>query len=60
MNKCSGCCHYSDSCGYFDDLGRLDEHEAFMENCVGCCCGDGAVCNKDCGCSNYETKPIMG
>lgn len=29
--------------------------------CAGCCCGDGAECNKrNGGCMNYETKPIMG
>lgn len=60
FDECAGCCHNT-NCGYFDDLLRLGDKKAFEENCVGCCCGDGTLCNKNNGgCSNYEIKPIMG
>ena len=60
------CIHYS-FCGYFD-LGNntMAEEEKFNEYCVGCCCGDGAECNKHTGecykCTNWEdgSGPIMG
>ena len=63
MNNCDGCCH-NGSCGYFSELNNylLDEDgeiKAFEEFCVGCC-GDGCECNRDQGCSNYATEPIMG
>jgi hypothetical protein len=62
--KCESCIHH-DTCGYFDfDNSNLTEEEAFAEHCVGCCCGDGAECNRDSGygCTNWEdgSKPLMG
>lgn len=60
FDECAGCCHNT-NCEYFDDLLRFGDKKAFEENCVGCCCGDGTLCNKNNGgCSNYEIKPIMG
>ena len=64
INGCIGCCH-DGCCGYFSDentylLEDGGEDKAFEEFCVGCCCGDGLECNRDQGCSNYETEPIMG
>lgn len=60
---CEGCFH-KESCGYLSDegFGVMSEIELFEKHCVGCCCGDGAVCNKNSGdsCSNYEIEPIMG
>ena len=57
---CKGCCH-KESCGYIDeDFATLSEIELFKKHCVGCCCGDGAECNMNIGCDNYETEPIMG
>lgn len=63
-NNCDGCCH-NGSYGYFSELNNypLDEDgeiSAFEEFCVSCCCGDGCECNRDQGCNNYETEPIMG
>lgn len=63
---CEGCIHYDD-CGWFD-LGDFSqsEEERFVEHCVGCCCGDGAECNKHNGnghsCTNWEdgSEPLMG
>ena len=61
-HPCYGCCHY-EGCGYFDfhDYDKTEEWN-MVENCVGCCCGDGWECNKhsDYGCSNYEIEPILG
>ena len=63
--SCEGCCH-DGCCGYFSDLNKYDisipeeEQKAFEEFCCGCCCGDGAECNRDGGCDNYETEPLMG
>ena len=61
-HPCYGCCHY-EGCGYFDfhDYEKTEE-ENMVENCAGCCCGDGWECNKhsDNGCSNYEIEPILG
>lgn len=64
QNFCAGCIHH-DACGYFDpELNdpSWDDVRRFKEHCVGCCCGDGCECNKDCGCDNYEdgTLPLMG
>ena len=63
---CEGCIHYS-FCGYFDLYdGKMTEEERFKEHCVGCCCGDGAECNKHNGegykCTNWEdgSEPLMG
>jgi len=57
---CEGCCH-DGCCGYFSELNKCEtEDEAFLEFCAGCACGDGAECNRDQGCDNYETEPIMG
>ena len=64
-NNCEGCCH-DGQCGYFSELNTYDisifeeEQKAFEEFCCGCSCGDGAECNRDIGCDNYETEPIMG
>lgn len=62
MNECEGCIHY-DHCGYRDfDTRNLTEEEAFLEHCVGCCCGDVYDCNKGYGCENYEdgSEPLLG
>lgn len=59
ITDCTGCCHDT-PCGYFAADAPRDEITNFEENCVGCCCGDVADCNRGYGCDNYETEPIMG
>lgn len=64
MGECKGCIHY-DGCGYFDSYDHTKtEEENFIENCVGCCCGDGYECNKanNYGCMNWEdgSEPLLG
>lgn len=58
--ECFGCCHFRENCGYYTDCANASEEEAFIEHCVGCCCGDGAECNLGEGCNNYEETPVMG
>lgn len=58
--ECFGCCHFREDCGYYADNISISEEEAFIEHCVGCCCGDGAECNLGEGCTNYEESPVMG
>lgn len=59
VDKCKGCCHYYDSCGYADSLTMLGEEKAFEKYCESCCCCDGFECNKEggTGCDNYKKKP---
>lgn len=61
-DACQGCYH-NDGCGFFDDDHfKFNQIELFERNCVGCCCGEGAECNRRTGegCGNYEEEPIMG
>lgn len=57
---CDTCIHNTD-CGYFDATDMTEE-EAFIEYCIGCCCGDGILCNRGSGsiCNNWEDKLILG
>lgn len=58
--NCKGCCH-DGHCTYFSDPEWTQNEVAMFEkHCVGCCCGEGCECNRDNGCSNYETEPILG
>ena len=61
IDKCKGCYHYYDSCGYDDSLTMLGEEKAFEEYCEGCCCCDGFECNKESGngCNNYEKRYVI-
>ncbi len=58
--ECFGCCHFRENCGYYADSISTSEEEAFVEHCVGCCCGDGTTCNLGEGCTNYEESPVLG
>ena len=59
---CRSCVHH-DCCGYCDFFDATkSEQERFEEHCVGCCCGDGMVCNRGNGCENWEdgSEPLQG
>lgn len=55
-SRCKGCAHRG-CCGFMKfDITGMTEEEVFEEHCVGCPCGDGCECNRENGCSNYETE----
>ena len=59
---CDTCAHNRD-CGYFDYNEGMTEEEAFIEYCIGCCCGDGFMCNRGSisqTCGNWEDQLILG
>ena len=59
---CNTCIHNTEDCGYIYAT-NMTEEEAFTEYCIGCCCGDGLICNKGSlsqTCSNWEDELILG